>query len=117
MKNSSESLYTICFYSEPVRLDVEAMPTAIRVRLKALFDRMIQFGSNLGPPHTEQVPGYPGLFELRAKAKEGIGRVYYCTKIGREIWVLHSIVKKTQKAPPKDLKLAEKRMKEVRNAG
>ncbi|WP_410174996.1 type II toxin-antitoxin system RelE/ParE family toxin [Mycetohabitans endofungorum] len=36
-----------------------------------------------------------GLFELRPKGPEGIGRVFYCTQVGRRIVVLHSFTKKT----------------------
>ncbi|WP_083889302.1 type II toxin-antitoxin system RelE/ParE family toxin [Xenococcus sp. PCC 7305] len=31
-----------------------------------------------------------GLFEIRAKGKEGIGRSFYCTLKGKEIIILHS---------------------------
>ncbi|OPY00548.1 MAG: hypothetical protein A4E62_02776 [Syntrophorhabdus sp. PtaU1.Bin002] len=57
-----------------------------------------------------------GLFELRLKAAEGIARVFYCTVIGKKIMILHQFIKKTQKTPPKELALARRRMKEVRNA-
>ena len=56
-----------------------------------------------------------GLFELRCKGKEGIGRAFYCTMVGREIVVLHSFIKKTQETPDKELALARRRLKEVRN--
>jgi len=37
----------------------------------------------------------------------------YCTTTGKEIVILHSFIKKSQKTPKKDLDLAKKRMKEV----
>lgn len=33
-----------------------------------------------------------GLFELRMKSKEGIGRVLYCTLVGKRIIMLHSFI-------------------------
>jgi len=54
-----------------------------------------------------------GLFELRPKGKEGIGRVFYCTQFGQAIVILHSLVKKTNTTPAVDLQLARKRLKEV----
>ena len=54
-----------------------------------------------------------GLFELRIKAAEGIARVFYCTVVDRRIVVLHRFVKKSEKAPPKELEIARRRMKEV----
>jgi phage-related protein len=57
-----------------------------------------------------------GLFELRLKATEGIARVLYCTMIGKRIMILHQFTKKTKKTPPKELGIARRRMKEVKDA-
>jgi phage-related protein len=72
------------------------------------------YGPNLGMPHTRSLKG--GLFELRLKSTEGIGRVFYFTLSGREIKMLHCFVKKTQKTPGKELRIARKRMKEMKDA-
>ncbi|MCI5139905.1 MAG: type II toxin-antitoxin system RelE/ParE family toxin, partial [Candidatus Electrothrix sp. AR1] len=48
------------------------------------------------------------------KSKEGIGRVFYCTAVNQQIVMLHSFVKKSQKIPRRELNLALKRMKEVK---
>ncbi len=72
---------------------------------------MIEFGSNLGKPHTSHLD--KGLFELRVKGKEGIARVFYCVQIGKKIIMLHMFVKKSQKIPKNELNIAIKRMKEV----
>ena len=69
------------------------------------------FGSSLGLPHTK--PMGKGLFEIRAKGKEGIGRSLFCTVKNNEVVFLHSFVKKTNKTLKKDLDLARQRMKEV----
>jgi len=57
-----------------------------------------------------------GLFELRLKAAEGIARVFYCTLIGRRIVMLHQFIKKSEKTPRKELEIAKRRMKEVKDA-
>ena len=62
-------------------------------------------------PHTRAMRG--GLFELRIKAAEGIARVFYFTVVDRRIVVLHQFVKKSDKAPRKELETARRRMKEV----
>ncbi|GFO74102.1 antitoxin [Bathymodiolus platifrons methanotrophic gill symbiont] len=72
---------------------------------------MIEFGANLGMPHTKPIEN--DLFELRVKSKEGIARVFFCTKIGKRIIMLHVFIKKTQKTPKKELFIANKRMLEV----
>jgi phage-related protein len=75
---------------------------------------MVLYGADLRMPHSKALGA--GLFELRPKGPEGIGRVFYCSQTGREIVILHSFVKKTQKTPDADLRLARRRLKEVRNA-
>ena len=69
------------------------------------------FGPALGKPHTAPMGG--GLFEVRAKGKEGIGRSLFCTVKGQEIVILHSFVKKTQRTPKKELDKARRRMEEL----
>ena len=58
-----------------------------------------------------------GLFELRAKGKEGIGRAFYCFQVGQRIVILHGFIKKTQTTPDDELALARKRLKEVQQHG
>jgi phage-related protein len=89
-----------------------ALPSGIQARYIHLTQRMSIYGANLGMPHTKSIKD--GLFELRMKSKEGIGRVFYCTLKGRRIVMLHSFIKKTQKTPPNDINVAMSRMKEVK---
>lgn len=72
---------------------------------------MLEFGSNLGMPHTKFLED--GLIELRVKGKEGIARIFYCTLIEKRIIMLHSFIKKSNKTPKKEIQIARGRMKEV----
>jgi phage-related protein len=74
---------------------------------------MVALGPNLGEPHTKAFG--EGLFELRLKGTEGIARVFFCTLVGRRIVMLHSFLKKSQKTPPRERRIAEVRMKEIKN--
>ena len=74
---------------------------------------MLEFGSNLGMPHSRAMSD--GLFELRVKGQEGIARVFYCTLINKRIVMLHGFIKKSQKTPAKELKIARYRMSEVKD--
>uniref|UniRef100_UPI003A92938A type II toxin-antitoxin system RelE/ParE family toxin n=1 Tax=Salmonella enterica TaxID=28901 RepID=UPI003A92938A len=105
--------YTIEYYSETVRLEIDQLPSGMRVRYKHLTERMAIYGGNLGEPHTSAFGD--GLFELRIKGADGIARVFYCTLSGKRIVVLHSFIKKTQKTPSAELKKAIARMKEVKH--
>ena len=76
-----------------------------------LLELMEKHGANLGSPHTE--PMGEGLFEIRAKAQEGIGRGLFCYLNGKHVVVLHAFIKKSQKTPRKELELARLRQNEV----
>ena len=72
---------------------------------------MLAFGPDLGMPHTRAMG--EGIFELRMKSKEGIGRVLFCNRPNRRILMLHAFVKKSAKTSPRELQIARERMREV----
>ncbi len=104
--------WQIIYYNQKVEHDILNLPTGLLAKYLRLADLMSEFGANLGLPHTKAID--KGLFELRVKSKEGIARVFFCTKIGKKIVVLHSYIKKTQKIPKRELKIAILRMEEVK---
>jgi phage-related protein len=106
--------YTISYHSDAVQTEILALPPTLLARYFSLTDRMEKHGPNLGEPHT--LAFGDGLFELRLKGAEGIARVFYCTLAGRRIVILHGFVKKSQKTPPHERRIAETRMKEVKHA-
>jgi len=106
--------YTIGYYNEAVQADVLALPSTLLARYVVLTQRMQQYGANLGEPHTKALGD--GLFELRLKGANGIARVCYCTLSKQRIVMLHCFVKKSQKTPVADLRIAQARLKEVKNA-
>lgn len=106
--------YSITYYNDAVQADILNLPPTLLARYLSLTERILVVGSNLGEPHTKAFGG--GLFELRLKSSEGIGRVFYCTLIGQRIVMLHSFVKKTQKTPSQELNIALQRLKEIKNA-
>jgi phage-related protein len=54
-----------------------------------------------------------GLWEVRSEITQGrIARVLFCVNAGRMV-LLHGFVRKTQKTPVSDLKLAGKRMRDL----
>ena len=103
--------WSIEYYNPKVEKSILSLPEGLLARYLRLTDIMLEFGSNLGMPHTRPLDN--GLFELRVKGKEGIARVFYCTRIGKRIVMLHMFIKKSQKTPKKELQIAIKRMNEV----
>lgn len=107
--------WTIEFPYEDVKQFAEDLPVGLRARYIVLSDLLLEFGSNLGMPHTRAMSD--GLFELRIRGKEGIARVFYCTLVGKRIVMLHGFVKKSQKTPKKELRVAQKRLVEIKTHG
>jgi phage-related protein len=105
--------WTIEFYSSKVRTQTLELPEGIVANLIRTLDLIKEFGPNLGRPHT--APLGKGLFEIRAKGKEGIARSFFCSVHHEKIIILHTIIKKGMKAPKKDMELVTKRMKEIQN--
>jgi phage-related protein len=104
---------TITYYSETVQTDILNLPDTLAARYIVLTRRMVALRPNLGEPHTK---GFgEGLFELRLKGAEGIARVFFCTLVGRRIVMLHSFIKKSDKTPPRERRIAEARMKEFKH--
>lgn len=53
------------------------------------------------------------LWELRVKSENNILRIIYAFQPGREIYLLHGFIKKTQKTPAKELKIAKQRLRSL----
>ncbi len=103
--------WQVDFYNESVEGCILSMPPKIQARMLKLLELIEKHGANLGSPHTE--PMGDGLFEIRAKAQEGIGRSLFCYMKGHHIIVLHAFIKKSTKTPKHDLDLAKLRKLEI----
>jgi phage-related protein len=104
--------WQIAYFREDVQDAIMAFPPGIQARYIHLTERMIVFGPDLGMPHTRAMG--KGLFELRMKSSEGIGRAFFCTLSRRRIMMLHAFIKKSAKTPPKELKIARTRLNEAK---
>jgi phage-related protein len=106
--------WSIVYYRVALQRELLCLPATIQARYVHLTARMTAFGPDLGMPHSRAMGG--GLFELRLKAAAGIARVFYCTLPGRRIVMLHQFVKKSEKTPAREIALARRRLKEIRDA-
>lgn len=103
--------WSIKYYNSKVEKSILSLSEGLLARYLRLTDLMLEFGPNLGMPHTRFLDD--GLLELRVKGKEGIACVFYCTLINKRIIMLHVFIKKPQKTPKKEFNIAIRRMKEV----
>jgi phage-related protein len=103
--------YEIQFFAASVQSAIEKWPTGIYASFIRIAEQMAESGPHLGMPYTRAMGD--GLFEIRARGTEGIGRAFFCCIKDRRIVILHSFIKKSQTTPMKELRLAKKRMKEI----
>lgn len=92
--------------------EMDALPPGLQARLTRLMEMVECIGLEaMREPHVKHIDGK--LWELRAKAPEGIARGLYVAVTGRRIVILHVFVKKSQRTPRNALALAYRRMNEV----
>lgn len=92
--------------------EIYALPPGLSARMVRLLDMITDYGlDQLREPHVKHLDGK--LWELRAKAAEGIARGLYVTVTGRRVVVLHVFEKKSDKTPLRAIALARARMKEL----
>lgn len=108
----NEAEWSVVYYPG-VAEDIANMPPAIAARMLKLLDAMQEYGGNLGMPRTKALGD--GLFEVRAKAKQGIGRGLFCYLNGKQIVILCTFVKKSDKLPQRYLDMAKTRKAEIEN--
>lgn len=104
--------WEILYYNEDVQEAINDWPVGIRAFYARVTERMITFGPNLEMPFTRSMG--KGLFEIRARGKEGTGRAFFCTIVDQRIVILHAFIKKSQKTPQKELDIGRRRMNDVK---
>ncbi|MBI3025995.1 MAG: type II toxin-antitoxin system RelE/ParE family toxin [Candidatus Tectomicrobia bacterium] len=89
-----------------------ALPKDMQARFLRIAELLQAFGpGRVGMPYVR--PLGRKLWEMRLTGKAGIGRAVYTAASRRRLIVLHTFVKKAEKAPARSLELALARMKEI----
>ena len=70
-------------YLEDALNEIRNWPIKVRVNYFRIASLIEIRGPNLGMPHTRAMG--KGLFEVRAKGAEGIGRAFFCTVKGKKV--------------------------------
>ncbi|WP_457563597.1 type II toxin-antitoxin system RelE/ParE family toxin [Caminibacter pacificus] len=105
--------WQILFFNEKVEEDTLSFPPKILAKLLHIFELIEELGPKIGEPYIKYLDN--GLLEIRAKGQEGIGRSIFCYQKENNIVILHSFIKKSQKTPKKELRIALQRKKELEN--
>ena len=104
--------FEIEFYSsedgrEPVAEFLDSLDSKMSAKLVGLMEILEEKGTELRMPYSAHLED--GIFELRCKQGSNITRVMYFFYVGKKIVATNGFVKKTQKTPAKELKLAKER--------
>lgn len=95
---------------EPVRVWLKSLSPEDR-KIVGKDVAKVEFGWPIGMPSCRALGN--GLWEVRSELTGGrIGRVFFCM-VKAEMVLLHAFIKKSQRTPIPEMKLARKRMKEI----
>ena len=105
--------YELEYFNPKIQASIEAWPVEILADYAKLLELLLEHGPNLRMPHSRSMG--EGLFELRPRGREGIGRAFYCFLMGKRISIVHAFIKKTAATPEREQKIARKRVKVLKN--
>ena len=106
--------YSIEYFHPKVLEHIESWPADLLASHLRLVLLLVEHGPALRLPYSRAMG--EGLFELRPNGKSNSARSLYCFLKGQRIVIVHAFIKKTAQTPDSDLKLALKRIKELKNA-
>lgn len=91
--------------------ELAALDADLRAKFVRISELIEMFGPNqVHEPHVKPIHGMGfALWEMRMSGRAGIARALYVTQVRSRVIVLHAFVKKTDKTPPKALRMAKKR--------
>lgn len=92
--------------------ELSKLPAGLKAEMVEVIEELEQVGTDLKEPKVRDIGN--GLKELRVSAQEGIARGFFFFTVGKQLYVVHVLHKKTQKTPKLSLELANQRMKDIK---
>lgn len=113
-----ESDWKITYWSapnnpSPIYEFIDMLQDKAKSKIIQSFQLLVQYNVQLKEPHVKKVTGTP-LWELRILGKDSI-RIFYVAVIERKFLMLHGFLKKTQKTPKKEIRIALRRLAEYQS--
>lgn len=94
----------------PVELFLNSINAKMRAKIYGLLVILQEKGNFLREPYSKYLED--GIYELRCKFGSDTSRVLYFFYYGKHIVLTNGFVKKTQKTPKSEIKLAKERRKD-----
>jgi phage-related protein len=109
---STLSGWSFRFLNAAVQAEADALPSDMRSRLYR-YSELIEDEGLDALPYGWVKPLGSKLWELRMTGRDGIARAIYLTATGKRVVVLRVFIKKTEKTPLEELRIARERAEEV----
>ncbi len=109
--NYNSDNFNIIFFEKsnkecPVQDFLDSLDYKMAAKIYGLIAVLSEKGNDLRKPYSEHLED--GIFELRAKIGSNITRTLYFFYTGKTIVITNGFIKKTQKTPKSQLRLAKK---------
>jgi len=100
--------------NEPVKAFISGETKGAGAEIEHVLDLLALFNVTLGMPYVRKIDK-SGIRELRIKHGSDIYRIFFFAYTGRKFILLHAILKKEDKTPESDKKLAIQRMNDYKS--
>lgn len=109
--------FEVIFYEKengdcPVEEFISSLDAKMRAKMVGLLELLEEKGNQLREPYSKHIDD--GIFEIRCKVGNNISRVLYFFYYEGKIILTNGFIKKTQKTPPEEIKLAKERRDEFK---
>ena len=109
-KGEYMSGFEVIFYEKengdcPVEEFIDSLDVKMRAKMVGLLELLEEKGNQLREPYSKLIDD--GIFEIRCKVGNNITRVIYFFYYEGKIILTNGFVKKSQKTPPEEIKLAK----------
>lgn len=104
--------FEVIFYEKengdcPVEKFINSLDVKMRAKMIGLLELLEEKGNQLREPYSKAIDD--GIFEIRCKVGNNISRILYFFYYEGKIILTNGFIKKTQKTPPEEIKLAKER--------
>lgn len=96
----------------PVEAFITGLPERVQARLAHVFEILQTYGLQVGEPFVKSIHGVRKLAEIRVRVSSDSYRIFFFTHTGRKMVLLHGFVKKSQKTPAGEVRIAQQRMQD-----
>jgi phage-related protein len=105
-------MWSVEYVSASAKAEVDDLPRDLRASFERIVGMIRSIGlAGMQEPYVKHLDGK--LWEMRLKGGDGIARSLYVTATGQRVVVLRTFIKKTEKAPRREIEIALKRAKEI----